>query len=125
MRAGRTWALVTSAPLGAAVRIRLDRQGAEIGPILSDPRSHQWSFLIVPDLPADAAVYASLFRLDVKVVRNGGTIALPSPDDNCSVFRQWIEAPHGPFRPSGRVVVDAIEACTSGIRRPLRRLSHV
>ncbi|QIS05949.1 DNA-directed RNA polymerase subunit beta [Nocardia brasiliensis] len=125
MRAGRIWALMMPSPLGAAVRIRMDRQGSQIGPILSHPRSNHWSFLIVPDLPFDASLFASLFSREVSVVRDGGTIALPSPSDSCSVFREWIELPSGPFRPSGRVVVDAIEACTSPLRKPIRKISHV
>ncbi len=124
MQARRTWALKMSATLGAAVRLRMEGEGCPIGPILSHPRTQHWSFLVVPDLPADASMFATLYGLEVSVVRDGGVIALPSPDDRCSVFRRWIEPPHGPFRPSGRVVVDAIAMCTSSIRRPIRRIAH-
>ncbi len=121
MQARRTWALKMSSALGAAVRLRMEGQGCAIGPILSHPRTQHWSFLVVPDLSADASVFATLYGLGVSVVRDGGVIALPSPDDRCSVFRRWIEPPHSPFRPSGHVVVDAIAMCTSRHRWVIER----
>ncbi|MET8773419.1 DNA-directed RNA polymerase subunit beta [Nocardia sp. NPDC004654] len=101
-------ALIVPARLGQAVKTQMRQRGNGVGPVLSHPRSKRWSFLIRPDLPDDVRLFAEMFRLDVSVVRTGGTIALPSPADECAMFRCWVELPRSRFRPSGLVVVDAI-----------------
>ena len=116
MRADFVWALMMPFPLGQAVKAHMQREDRDIGPILSHPRSARWTYLVRPDLPEDDHLFAQMFRLNVSVVRTGGTIALPSPADQCVEFRRWIEPPHCTFRPSGLVVVDAIRRC-SGSRR--------
>ncbi|MEU2031292.1 hypothetical protein [Nocardia amamiensis] len=56
-------------------------------------------------------MFAGLFRYRVKVITNGGVIALPSPLDEQTGFRSWIEAPHDTYRPSARVLLDTVRAC--------------
>ena len=90
VRAGIVWALMMPAHLGQLVKIDLQRRGHGIGPIMSHPRSHRWSYLVRPDLPDYDRLFAEMFRLDVSVVRVGGEIALPSPTDKCARFRHWI-----------------------------------
>ncbi|WP_330250484.1 DNA-directed RNA polymerase subunit beta [Nocardia sp. NBC_00565] len=120
MHADFVWALVLPAPLGQAVKVEMQRRRADIGPILSHPRSGRWAYLVRPDLPDDVSLFAEMFRLNVSVVRAGGTIALPSPADRGALFRRWVEPPRCTFRPSGLVVVDSIRAC-SGQYRPVHR----
>ncbi|MGK8557730.1 DNA-directed RNA polymerase subunit beta [Nocardia gipuzkoensis] len=124
MRATHVWGIVMPAPLGAAVRNHMRQQLSNVGPIMSHPRSKRWTILTRPDLPDEVPLFAELFRLNVSIVRTGGTIALPSPDHRSAHVRLWVEAPSCPFRPSGRVVVDAIRAC-AGPGRPPRAAAHV
>ncbi len=124
MNAEYVLALMMPAPLGQAVKVDMQRRQADIGPILSHPRSGRWTYLVRPDLPDDDSLFAEMFRLNVSVVRAGGTIALPSPTDRGGMFRRWVEPPRCTFRPSGLVVVDAIRT-RSGQRPPAqRRAAH-
>lgn len=111
--------LIMPAPVGQSVKSHMQQQRSDVGPILSHPRSNRWTYLTRPDLPDDDSLFAQMFRLNVSVVRAGGTIALPSPTDQCVEFRRWIEPPRCTFRPSGLVVVDAIRACTGSGRYPV------
>ncbi|WP_433726903.1 DNA-directed RNA polymerase subunit beta [Nocardia sp. CA-129566] len=120
MKAEYVWALILPADLSKAVKTYMQHHGSDIGPILSHPRSNRWTLLVRPDIPDDVRLFAELFRLNVSVVRTGGTIALPSPVDIGVQFRRWIEPPRCTFRPSGLVVVDAIRA-RSGPYQPVRR----
>lgn len=124
MNAEYVLALMMPAPLGQAVKADMQRQGTDIGPILSHPRSGRWAYLVRPDLPDDDRLFAEMFRLNVSVVRAGGTIALPSPADRGAMFRRWIEPPRCTFRPSGLVVVDSIRACSGQRRLMHRRAAH-
>jgi hypothetical protein len=103
--------LMMPAPLGQLVKIHMQQRLSDVGPILSHPRSNRWTYLVRSDLPDDDSLFAEMFRLNVSVVRAGGTIALPSPTDQCVEFRRWVEPPQCTFRPSGLVVVDSIRAC--------------
>ncbi|WP_330232897.1 DNA-directed RNA polymerase subunit beta [Nocardia sp. NBC_00508] len=109
--------------LGQAVKTEMQCWGTDLGPILSHPRSRRWTYLIRPDLPDEVSLFAELFRLNVSVVRDGGTIALPSPTGECPGFRHWVEPPRSMYRPSGRAVLDAIRACSGPGRR--RAATHV
>lgn len=112
MRADHVWALMMPAHLGQRVRVDLRNRGAACGPVISHLRSNRWSFLVRPDLPDETPLFAELFRIDVSVVRTGGTIALPSPTDWGARFRRWIQPPRCAFRPSGRTVIESIRSCT-------------
>lgn len=116
MRAAHVWGLSMPTALGQAVKIHMHKQGCDIGPIMSHTRSVRWTFLIRPDLPDEVGLFAEMFRLNVSVIRDGGTIALPSPTDQRVEFRRWIEPPRCTFRPSGLVVVDSIRACAGHSR---------
>ncbi|WP_454194964.1 hypothetical protein [Nocardia sp. Marseille-Q1738] len=91
---------------------------------MSHPRSERWTILTRPDLPDEVRLFAELYRLNVSIVRTGGTIALPSPDQRSAHLRLWVEPPKCPFRLSGLVVVDAIRAC-AGPGKPPRTAARV
>jgi len=118
MKADHVWALIMPGHLGQAVKSRMQQHDSDIRPILSHPRSGRWTFLVRPDIPDDVRLFAEMFRLNVSVVRTGGTVALPSPTDQCVEFRRWVEPPRCTFRPSGLVVVDAIRVCSG---QPMQR----
>ncbi len=119
--AGSTGALTMPGPLGTVLRQHLQRHGVAAGPIVAHVGSNRWSFLVRPDVPDDdTRVFNDLFRLNVMIVREGA-IPLPSTEPGGG-SRRWIEPPCNTFRPSGRVVVESILACT-GIHRDLRSLA--
>ncbi|MGW4768662.1 DNA-directed RNA polymerase subunit beta [Nocardia sp. NPDC004278] len=120
MKVEHVGALTMPAHLGQSVKFHMQQQGSDLGPVSSHPRRNRWTFLIRPDIPDDVGLFTEMYRLDVSVVRAGGTIALPSPADKGAQFRRWIEPPRCTFRPSGLAVVDAIRA-SSGRYRPVRR----
>lgn len=117
MRASYVGALTMPAPLGRAVRQVMQRRRDAIGPIVAHPRSNRWTYIVRPDLPDDTKLFAEMFRLDVSIVREGGTVALPSPTAESGAVRHWIETPRDRYRPSGMVVVQAIRACADPGRR--------
>ncbi|MFI6169034.1 DNA-directed RNA polymerase subunit beta [Nocardia sp. NPDC051052] len=121
--AGSTGALTMPGPLGSVLRQHMQRHGVAVGPIVAHVGSNRWSFLIRPDFPDDdTGPFKDLFRLNVMMVREG-VIPLPSPTgEPGGGSRRWIELPRNTFRPSGRVVVDAIRGCT-GIDRDSRSLA--
>ncbi|MGV9975141.1 DNA-directed RNA polymerase subunit beta [Nocardia beijingensis] len=110
LRAGYVSGVTMPTRLGQAVKAHMQSRGASLGPVVAHPRSGRWTFLVVADLPEDDRLFAELFRLDVSVSRCGATIALPSPTASSGAIRQWIVPPRGPYRPSGRVVLEAIRA---------------
>ncbi|WP_454197746.1 DNA-directed RNA polymerase subunit beta [Nocardia sp. Marseille-Q1738] len=97
--------------LGVAVVDAIRTRAQSLGPIVAHPRSHTWTFLARPDLPDTPEVLAELFRHRVKMITSGGIIALPSPLDEQTGFRSWIEAPHDTYRPSARVLLNTVRAC--------------
>ncbi|MDE1672207.1 MULTISPECIES: DNA-directed RNA polymerase subunit beta [Nocardia] len=112
VRAGSmVWGVSVPEPLGRAVTDRLRSGGHSLGPTISHPHSRTWTFLVRPDLPDEPRIFAGLFRDRVKVIRDGGLIALPSPADRNAGYRTWLEAPRDTYRPSGRLVVEALRAC--------------
>ncbi|WP_433602624.1 DNA-directed RNA polymerase subunit beta [Nocardia sp. CA-135953] len=119
MKVEHVGALTMPAHLGQSVKTYMQQCGSDLGPVCSHPRQNRWAYLIRPDIPDDTRLFAEMYRLDVQVVRAGGTVALPSPADKGAQFRRWIEPPRCTFRPSGLVVVDAIRACSG--RYPMRR----
>ncbi|MGW4769886.1 DNA-directed RNA polymerase subunit beta [Nocardia sp. NPDC004278] len=103
-------AVTLPAALAARVKIYLQSRSERLGPVLSHPRSKRWTYLVVPDIPDEVGLFAELFRHNVSVVRWGAQIALPSPTARDAGFRAWVVPPQDTFRPSGRVIVDAIRA---------------
>ncbi|MET9025298.1 DNA-directed RNA polymerase subunit beta [Nocardia sp. NPDC004168] len=119
VRAGSlVWGVSVPEPLGRAATDRLRSGGYGLGPIITHPHSLTWTFLVRPDLPDEPRIFAGLFRDRVKVIRDGGLIALPSPADSNAAYRAWLEVPCDTYRPSGRLVVDAVQASllTSAVR---------
>ncbi|MGK8520761.1 DNA-directed RNA polymerase subunit beta [Nocardia asteroides] len=111
VRAGSmVWGVSAPEPLGRAVTDRLHSAGHGLGPIIAHPHSRTWTFLIRPDLPDEPRTFAGLFRDRVKVIRDGALIALPSPADSNTAYRAWLEEPRDTYRPSGRLVVEAVRA---------------
>jgi hypothetical protein len=127
LRAGSVWAMTMPGRLGQAVKAHMQGRCVPLGPILAHPRSGRWTMLIQPDLPDDVRLFAELFRLDVAVARSGATIALPSPTPSVGAIRHWIVPPHNAFRPSGRMVVEAVRAWADQMPRTRRGpgTSHV
>ncbi len=114
VRAGRIGAITLPAQLAVAVKQHQLRGGAELGPIVSHPRSKRWTFLVCPDVPDDdMALFGELFRLNATVTRFGAEIALPSPADQQTGFRVWVHAPRDGYRPSGMSIVGSIRACAT------------
>ncbi|WP_405166294.1 DNA-directed RNA polymerase subunit beta [Nocardia sp. NBC_01499] len=121
--AGGTGALTMPGTLGSVLRQHMQRHGVAVGPIVLHVGSNRWTFLVRPDVPDDdTRLFNQLFPLNVSIVR-AGAIALPSPTgEPGGGSRRWIELPRNTFRPSARVVVDAILGCT-GINRESRSLA--
>ncbi len=113
VRAGSVWGLGMPAHLGQRVRDELGRHRCASGPIVGYPRSRTWTFLVRPDLPDSAELFARLYGAGVAVYRTGSVIALPSPADRPPTVRYWVERPLDTFRPSGTAVVAAIGRCVS------------
>ncbi len=113
-------AITMPAELAARVRIHMQQHRIRVGPIVSHPRSSRWTFLTVPDIPDDKAVYARLFRIQVAVARAHSQITLPSPVRRHREFRIWSQAPSDAYRPSGMAVLAAVEVC-AGLSRRARR----
>ncbi len=121
--AGSTAVLSMPGSLGIVVLQYMQCHGVAVGPIVAHAGSNRWTFLVRPDVPDDdTGLFKDLFRLNV-MFWGEGTIALPSPTGELGGgSRRWIELPRNSFRPSGRVVVDAILECT-GIHRDSRSLA--
>lgn len=114
LRAGAIGAITMPGSLGARVRHEMTSRRNPLGPVIAHLRSGRWTFLCRPDLPDEVPLFAELFRLNVSVVPQGGSIALPSPADGG--YRKWVIAPRDTFRPSGLVLIDSIRAVAP--RRP-------
>lgn len=110
-------AVTMPAELAARLRLHMQHQGIRLGPIISHPRSNRWTFLVRPDIPDDVPTYARLFRAQIAVTRPGTEIALPSPVRRHDGFRCWSQPPTDAYRPSGAVVLAAVDACAGPSRR--------
>jgi hypothetical protein len=111
IRTGVVCGLMMPAFIGSEVKARMGSPGQEAGPILTHPRSQRWTFLTRADFPDDIGLYAEMSRVQVSIIRGGGFIALPGPGQRPGLFRAWVQPPRDSFRPSGRVVIDAIRGC--------------
>ncbi|WP_245560410.1 DNA-directed RNA polymerase subunit beta [Nocardia asiatica] len=108
-------AVTMDAQLAARVRQQLRQTGVRTGPICVHARSKRWSFLVVPDIPDNIAIYAELFRLSVSVARCGTPIALPAPTNRR--IRDWVDPPTDHYKPSGMAVIHAVRTCTAAAHR--------
>ncbi|MFB8279560.1 DNA-directed RNA polymerase subunit beta [Nocardia colli] len=118
LSAGSVGAITMPARLGDRVRTRLLWSGSPTSPIALHPRSKRWTFLVRPDVPTDdTPLFRELFRLDVHIVPQGASIALPAPTDSSRDIRHWVTPPRGTFRPSGFAVIEAISSlAATGVR---------
>lgn len=114
-------AVTMPAELGEQVRERLAGSGIAT-PVVEHRRSQRWTFLTrsagagSPE-PADSA---HLFRMFATVASSGSDVVLPSPEDERTGRRTWVERPGERAElPPLRAVVDA----TLALGRPGPRRS--
>jgi len=89
-------AFVMSKDTGSRVLTSL-RAARRPVPVIEHPRSGRWTFLCgLVHLRSDAM--EELDRLGVTVVEDGHMVVLPSPFDEFSAFRLWVQHP-GEYRP--------------------------
>lgn len=87
-------AITMPADLGELVQRQLT-QAQIAAPVVHHPRARRWTFITGP-ARADtlsAAVSAELFRLYATVACTGSQVVLPSPDDERTGYRTWIQPP--------------------------------
>lgn len=115
---GAVGAVTVPAALGARVRDRLRAAGGpaarphgRCGPIIGHPRSNRWTFLTArADASVDeTAVLAALYRHYAALAVPGTRIVLPSPADERTGYRVWIDSPEGHFLPDLAEVIAAID----------------
>lgn len=105
----RCGAVTMPTELGEQVRQRLRLAGIA-GPVVAHPRAQRWTFLTGPTRPDSISVTAAaeLFRLYTTVACGGSQIVLPSPEDERTGYRTWVQSPQTTAdRPPQNFVVDA------------------
>ncbi|OXR46426.1 hypothetical protein [Nocardia cerradoensis] len=109
---GPVGAITVPAALGAPIREYLSVRGHR-GPIIGHPRSARWTFLTghVDESATDAAIASDMFHRCAALVTPGTTIVLPSPADERTGYRVWIDSPHGDYRPELAEVLTATRQC--------------
>jgi len=114
---GAVGAVTVPAALGTRVRDRLRAGGGpgapahgRCGPIIGHPRSGRWTFLTAhADAPVDdTTVLAALYRQCAALALPGTRIVLPSPADERTGYRVWIDSPEGHYRPDLAEVIAAM-----------------
>lgn len=87
-------AITMPAELGEQVLQQLI-QAQITAPVVHHPRARRWTFITGPARPdtLSTAVSAELFRLYVTVACTGSQVVLPSPDDERTGYRTWIQPP--------------------------------
>jgi hypothetical protein len=111
---GAVGAVTMPAVLGVRVRDLIGpgdliRAGGRTGPVIGHPRSARWTFLTGPAHPPieDAALLADLFHRGACLAAPGTRIVLPSPADERTGYRIWIDPPEGEVRPDLGTVLAA------------------
>ncbi|MFE9788366.1 hypothetical protein ACFYO7_23595 [Nocardia salmonicida] len=109
---GAVGAVVMPSTLGERVRGQLVTRGLRCGPIIAHPRSGRWTFLTGPvdNSYLDTVLFAELFRVCASVALPGSDIVLPSPADERSGYRTWMQPPDGDFRPDFAEIVAVTRA---------------
>ncbi|MGV9674361.1 hypothetical protein ACWDSJ_03685 [Nocardia sp. NPDC003482] len=112
LEVGAVGVVTMPAVLGHRVRDRIPTPG----PIIGHPRSGRWTFLTdhVDETGHDLGVTAGLVHLGAALGVPGTRIVLPSPADERSGYRVWIDAPDGPRRPGFAEVVSVTLGCRGG-----------
>ncbi|MFQ6329307.1 hypothetical protein ACLMAL_24660 [Nocardia sp. CWNU-33] len=87
-------AITMPAELGERVQHELT-QAQIAAPVVHHPRARRWTFITGPARPdtLTTAVSAELFRLYATVACTGSQVVLPSPDDERTGYRTWIQPP--------------------------------
>ncbi|MCX4096499.1 hypothetical protein [Nocardia sp. alder85J] len=106
---GVVGAISMPATLGCGVR-ELLRDGSRCGPVIGHPRSARWTFLTGPagGSTQDPALLAEMFHLGANLAVPGARVVLPSPADERTGYRLWIDPPEGTFRPDVLAVLAAM-----------------
>ncbi|GGK54438.1 hypothetical protein [Nocardia camponoti] len=106
---GAVGAVVMPATLGERVRGLLTSRGQRCGPVIAHPRSGRWTFLTGPtdNSYLDTVLFAEFFRVCASVALPGSEIVLPSPADERTRYRVWVNEPVGDYRPDFAQVVAA------------------
>jgi hypothetical protein len=106
---GVVGAVSMPAGLAAGVRDLLAAEGRR-GPVIGHPRSSRWTFLTGPagNSAQDTNLLAELFHLGANLAVPGAGVVLPSPADERTGYRIWIDPPIGAFRPETTAVLDAM-----------------
>jgi len=105
-------AITMPSDLGEQVRAHLSRAGI-LAPVVDHPRAKRWTFITGPAAPEGlgAAVSAELFRLYATVACTGCQVVLPSPEDERTGYRTWIEPP-----PDSAAALPPLEAVIEATR---------
>ncbi|WP_431955366.1 hypothetical protein [Nocardia lijiangensis] len=114
-------AITMPAELGEQVQQKL-AQAQIAAPVVNHPRARRWTFLTGPARPDSltAAVSAQLFRLYATVACAGSQIVLPSPDDERTGYRVWVQPPESATTlPPLTVVIEATRALGAPKNRAL------
>ncbi|WP_067842187.1 hypothetical protein [Nocardia lijiangensis] len=114
-------AITMPAELGEQVQQKL-AQAQIAAPVVHHPRARRWTFITGPARPDSltAAVSAQLFRLYATVACAGSQIVLPSPDDERTGYRVWVQPPEGATTlPPLTVVIEATRALGAPKNRAL------
>ncbi|RMI34074.1 hypothetical protein [Nocardia stercoris] len=117
LEAGPVGAVTMPVPLGKRVRaLLLDH--ARPSPIIGHLRSGRWTFLTGPvgAVVADEPLLADLLHQGVDLALPGARVVLPSPADESTGYRVWIEPPHGCDRPDLTAILAATRACRAAHR---------
>jgi hypothetical protein len=87
-------AITMPADLGERVQQRLT-QAQIAAPVVHHPRARRWTFITGPVRPdtLSPSTSAELFRLYATVACTGSQVVLPSPDDERTGYRTWIQPP--------------------------------
>ncbi|WP_334027659.1 hypothetical protein [Nocardia terpenica] len=106
LEVGAVGALTMPAALGGRIREQL-RDRDRHGPIIGHPRSGRWTFLTdhADDSIQDMTILGELFHRGATLAMPGTRIVLPSPADERTGYRVWIDAPTGDTRPTLTEVV--------------------
>ncbi len=109
LEVGPVGAVTMPAVLGHRVRERLP----DLGPIVGHPRSSRWTFLTghVDESGQDMSVVGELIHLGAALALPGTRIVLPSPADERTGYRVWIDAPAGDYRPDYGAVLTVTRGC--------------
>lgn len=116
LRIGTHYGAITMpAELGEQVQQQLT-QAQIAAPVVHHPRARRWTFITGPTLPdtLSAAISAELFRLYATVACTGSQVVLPSPDDERTGYRTWIQPPENATTlPPLSAVIEATRAIGS------------